>query len=138
MTDVVEDAISRLRSKGLRITDQRRSILSVLAESPKPQSAEETHSHLPENTCDLVTAYRCLEQFEKAGIVELGVRENGKKVYCLGHGQGHHHHLTCRNCGHTERVDLCMGKELEEIGIGYGFTKITHVMEAFGLCPQCS
>jgi Fe2+ or Zn2+ uptake regulation protein len=69
-------------------------------------SADECFARLTKVKCDLVTIYRCLEQFEKAGIVELGVRENGTRVYCLGHGHegGHHHHLTlqklwaCRTC----------------------------------------
>jgi Fur family ferric uptake transcriptional regulator len=81
--------------------------------------------------------YRCLDQFEKSGIVESGVRENGTKVYCLGHGHGHHHHLTCRSCGRTERIDLCMGKELEAVAKSFGFTKVTHIMEVFGNCPIC-
>ena len=53
-------------------------------------SAEETYAQLPDETCDLVTAYRCLEQFEKINAVQRGVRENGTKVYCLGHGHDHH------------------------------------------------
>ena len=113
MTSLIDEAIARLREKGLRITDQRKSILRALAEAEAPMSAEEAHAALVNEACDLVTAYRCLDQFEKAKIVELGVRENGTKVYCLSHGHGHHHHLTCRGCGRTERIDVCMGKELE-------------------------
>ena len=100
-------------------------------------SAEETHSELPRATCDLVTVYRSLDQLERIGILQLGVRENGTKVYCLSHGHDHHHHLTCRACGRTERVDLCMGEELNQVGYSFGFTDLTHVMEVFGTCPDC-
>ena len=131
-------AISKLREKGLRLTKQRKAILEVLADAESPASAEETFSSLPKDTCDLVTAYRCLEQFERARIVERGVRENGTKVYCLSHGHGHHHHLTCRKCGTAERIDLCKGEELEVAAQGFGYTEISHVMEVFGLCPECS
>ena len=137
MSNLVEESLEKLRALGLRVTDQRRAILYALIHAEAPKSAEETHAALPENTCDLVTAYRCLEQFEKAGVVQRGVRENGTKVYCLGHGHGHHHHLTCRSCGKTERIDLCMGKELEVAAKSYGYSKITHVMEVFGNCPSC-
>ncbi len=137
MQEMISEAIAKLRKEGLRITEQRKAILRVLAKASSPMSADETHAAMPSETCDLVTAYRCLEQFEKAGVVELGVRENGTKVYCLGHGHGHHHHLTCRKCGRTERVDLCVGGELEKIAHGHGYKEITHVMEAFGLCPHC-
>ena len=137
MTDLVRQSVEKLREKGLRVTDQRRAILEVLASATIPTSAEETFSALPADTCDLVTAYRCLEQFEKAGLVERGVRENGTKVYCLGHGHGHHHHLTCRKCGRAERIDMCMGDELEEVATDFGFTEVSHVMEVFGVCPSC-
>jgi len=140
MSKLVEQAITLLRKEGFRITEQRKAILGVLAKAESPMSADECFAGLTKVKCDLVTIYRCLEQFEKTGIVELGVRENGTRVYCLGHGHdgGHHHHLTCRKCGHAERVDICMGNELEELARGHGFTNITHVMEVFGLCPSCS
>ncbi|NBQ02344.1 MAG: transcriptional repressor [Opitutae bacterium] len=140
MSKLVEQAITLLRKEGFRITEQRKAILEVLAKAESPMSADECFAGLTKVKCDLVTIYRCLEQFEKTGIVELGVRENGTRVYCLGHGHegGHHHHLTCRKCGHAERVDICMGNELEELARGHGFTNITHVMEVFGLCPSCS
>ncbi|MGB0355633.1 MAG: Fur family transcriptional regulator [Opitutales bacterium] len=140
MSKLVEQAITLLRKEGFRITEQRKAILEVLAKAESPMSADECFAGLTKVKCDLVTIYRCLEQFEKTGIVELGVRENGTRVYCLGHGHegGHHHHLTCRKCGHAERVDICMGNELEELARGHGFTNVTHVMEVFGLCPSCS
>ena len=137
MSDLVRQAVDKLRSKGLRVTDQRRAILKALSQSESPKSADETHAALPVDTCDPVTASRCLEHFEKAGVVERGVRENGTKVYCLGHGHGHHHHLTCRQCGRTERIDLCMGEEMEKVAEGFGFTEVSHVMEVFGVCPSC-
>jgi Fe2+ or Zn2+ uptake regulation protein len=137
MKKLVSVALGKLKKEGLRITEQRRAILTVLASVDQPKSAEETFAILPEDSCDLVTAYRCLEQFEKVGVVERGVRENGTKVYCLGHGHGHHHHLTCRSCGRTERIDLCMGTELDAVAKSFGFTEVTHVMEVFGNCPTC-
>ena len=138
MGNIVMHAIETLRAKGLRVTEQRRAILEALAKVDSPKSAEETFTSLPAETCDLVTAYRCLEQFEKAGVVERGVRENGTKVYCLSLGDGHYHHLTCRKCGDSERVDVCMKDELEEIARGFGYREITHFMEVFGDCPECS
>jgi Fe2+ or Zn2+ uptake regulation protein len=139
MSKLVEQAITLLRKKGFRITEQRKAILAVLAKAESPMSADECFARLTKVKCDLVTIYRCLEHFEKAGIVELGVRENGTRVYGLGHGHegGHHHHLTCRSCGKTERIDLCMGKELEDVAKSYGYSEITHVMEVFGNCPSC-
>jgi len=135
---IIEEAINNLAAAGLRVTRQRRAMLDVLSKVTKPLSAEETYSHLKEGSCDLVTVYRSLEQLERVGVVQLGVRENGTKVYCLSHGNDHHHHLTCRSCGRTERVDVCMGEELEKVGKAFGFSELSHVMELFGLCPECT
>ena len=134
---LVDQCLKDLSRAGLRITKQRRAMLEVLADAQNPLSAEETHSELPNATCDLVTVYRSLDQLERIGVLQLGVRENGTKVYCLSHGHDHHHHLTCRACGRTERVDLCMGEELNQVGYSFGFTDLTHVMEVFGTCPDC-
>ena len=135
---LIQEAIDKLAPAGLRVTKQRKAMLEVLSASENPMSAEETHKHLSAGVCDLVTVYRSLEQLERAGVVQLGVRENGTKVYCLSHGNDHHHHLSCRSCGRTERVDVCMGEELEKIGKSFGFSELSHVMELFGLCPECS
>jgi len=134
---LVEKTLLQLSQAGLRVTKQRKALLCTLADADNPLSAEETHAQLAKGTCDLVTVYRSLEQFEKIGVLQLGVRENGTKVYCLSHGHDHHHHLTCRSCGRTERVDVCMGDELEKVGRSFGYTKLTHVMELFGNCPDC-
>ena len=135
---LVDQSLQNLSRAGLRVTKQRRAMLDVLAKAQNPLSAEETHSKLPASACDLVTVYRSLEQFERAGVIQLGVRENGTKVYCLSHGHDHHHHLTCRVCGHTERIDICMEKELKQSGRFMGYTDLSHVMEAFGTCPDCT
>lgn len=127
-----------LVTAGLRVTKQRKAMLEVLSAAENPMSAEDTYKHLSKGVCDLVTVYRSLEQLERAGVVQLGVRENGTKVYCLSHGNEHHHHLSCRSCGRTERIDVCMGEELEKIGKSFGFSELSHVMELFGLCPECS
>lgn len=137
MIPLIENAINLLREKGLRVTEQRKKILEVLAEADGPISAEEAYAKLPDESCDLVTAYRSLEQFEKIDVVQRGVRENGTMVYCISNGHDHHHHLTCRNCGKTERIDLCMEKELKEKAKSFGFVEISHVMEVFGICPLC-
>jgi len=135
---LVDKSLLRLSESGLRVTKQRRAMLEALAKAENPFSTEEVHARLKEASCDLVTVYRSLEQFERVGVVQLGVRENGTKVYCLSHGHGHHHHLTCRSCGHTERIDMCMAEELEKVGATFGFTELSHVMELFGKCPDCN
>ena len=112
---VIEEAIANLATAGLRVTKQRRAMLEVLSKVNKPLSAEETYSNLKKGSCDLVTVYRSLEQLERVGVVQLGVRENGTKVYCLSHGNDHHHHYPPIMWS-DGKVDVCMGDELEKVG----------------------
>ena len=69
-THLFDEAVATLRTAGLRITEQRRSILRVLAKADGTLSAEETFEALDPETCDVVTVYRCLESFERAGAVQ--------------------------------------------------------------------
>ena len=48
MSNLVEESLDKLRALGLRVTDQRRAILSALDRSEAPKSAEEIHAALPE------------------------------------------------------------------------------------------
>jgi Fe2+ or Zn2+ uptake regulation protein len=66
------------------------------------------------------------------------VRENGTKVYCLAHGADHHHHLTCRSCGRTERIDVCVDADLAQLAEERGFVEVSHVLEVFGVCSGCA
>ena len=75
MTELVDSAIAFLRGKGLRVTEQRKAILEVLARSDSPISAEETYALLPDKSCDLVTAYRCLEQNQKIHDLQRADRQ---------------------------------------------------------------
>ena len=60
MTELVDSAIALLRGKGLRVTEQRKAILEVLAKADSPISAEETYAQLPDKSCDLVTVPRAV------------------------------------------------------------------------------
>ena len=31
-----------------------------------------------------------------------------------------------------------MGDEFEKVAEGFGYTEVSHVMEVFGLCPDCT
>ena len=52
-----------LKDKKLSVTIPRRLILGVLLKEHGPFSAEQIFEKLPKNSCDLVTVYRCLNQF---------------------------------------------------------------------------
>ncbi len=36
------------------------------------------------------------------------------------------------------RLDLCFGSELEKYARDKGFNVVTHALETYGICPDCT
>src|SRR3989338_6036144 len=83
-----------LRQKQLKATPGRLAMLKCLAANRRPISAETIHARLKQRV-DLVTIYRNLETFERAGIV---FRETIGKTDCFYLADTPHHHIVCRSC----------------------------------------
>ncbi|MDR1497151.1 MAG: transcriptional repressor [Puniceicoccales bacterium] len=126
-----------LRAHSLRVTIPRETVLRVLVEAHAPVSVEEIHRAAGVEKTDLVTVYRNVEIFEKAGIVQRHLLENGKNLYCLA-GHRHHHHVICRTCGHIDQIDGCGAEKFERIAIDMGYKNVSHVFELYGVCRKCS
>jgi Fe2+ or Zn2+ uptake regulation protein len=56
---------------------------------------------------------------------------------------GHHHHITCSNCGSTQDIDFSPETEstirriADDAGETVGFAVKGHRIDLEGLCPQC-
>lgn len=126
--------------KGRRDTRQRRALRDHLASSNAFASAQQVYDDLRAtgDRVGLATVYRTLQAMAEAGEVDTLRTDDGEVLFrkC---GPSHHHHLVCRTCGLTVEVD---GPSVErwasEAAEDNGFTKVTHVVELFGLCPACS
>jgi Fur family ferric uptake transcriptional regulator len=109
-----EALLSSLRRSGLRITDARRAVCQVLAESHDDHlSAADLHRRVEESTgasVDPSTIYRTIDALEQAGHLQHVHFGHGPGVVHLIEGQ--HHHVVCDNCGRT--VDLALD-ELEAL-----------------------
>ena len=127
---------SRITESGLRMTAARRQLIEILAESERPLSVEDL-SQRSKGKFDLVTIYRNLEVFRGVGIVEVILLENGKNLFVLTGEHDHSHHIVCRHCLKTERIEFCMGGELERYASSRGFSNLSHTIEVFGECPEC-
>ncbi|TVP75835.1 MAG: transcriptional repressor [Puniceicoccaceae bacterium] len=126
----------RITEAGLRMTGARRQLIEILSESERPLSIEDL-SQRSQGKFDLVTIYRNLEVFRELGIVEVILLENGKTLFELTGEHDHSHHIVCRNCLKTERIDFCMGGELERYASSRGYSNLSHTIEVFGECPDC-
>ena len=134
----IEAPLQALKDKGLRVTQPRKAILQVLADASRPMAAEDIFQHVKtSHACDLATVYRNMEACSEAGIIQKCMLENGKILYELMDEKDHHHHIICRKCERTERIDLCLGEEMEEYGKKLGFSDVGHALELYGVCAEC-
>lgn len=126
-----------LKRVGLRATPRRVSLLGGLQKAHGPLSAEDLHREV--RGLDLVTVYRNLQEFVKAGIAAEVRFKDGIVRYEIAHA--HHHHLVCTDCGLVEEIAACDMAPLEKRVLqgSRRFTRISeHALEFFGLCKKCA
>ncbi len=134
---------SQLKSKGLKVTSPRITVLEIFNQSDaRHLSAEDVYKKVLQTEGDIgiATVYRVLTQFADAGILVATNFETGKTTFELNEG-GHHDHLVCLSCGvvvefHDEDIE----SKQEKIAKKHGFKLINHSMSLYGLCskPECN
>jgi len=124
----------------IRPTRQRQVVADALAELETFCSAQEIHAMLTERgeTVGLATVYRTLQLFTESGDLDALRGDDGETRYrqC---SSGHHHHLVCRACGRTVEVEgPTVERWADRVSAEHGFTQVSHQLEIFGNCPDCS
>lgn len=130
----------RLREKSRKLTGPRRAIIAALETQAHPLTIREIHTLVAPAECDLATIYRSMHLLEKMELVKRFDFGDSVARYELirHHDHEHHHHLICTDCSKVIEIEECFPEELEQkIADGNGFTRITHKLEFFGVCPQC-
>jgi Fur family ferric uptake transcriptional regulator len=92
------------------------------------------------STVGLATVYRTLAVLAADGELDtLQHPGTTETLYRACGDLGHHHHLTCRECGLTVEVTA---PEIETFAHGvaasHGFTEVEHTLEIAGICPSCA
>jgi len=130
-------ALQMLRANHQRVTEPRKAILGILTHEHGPFTAEEVHRRMKKGSCDLVTVYRSLAAMEESSVVRRCDFGDGAYRYEINTGEHHHHHIVCRSCHAAQTLDVCVADGLERMARQMGYTKVTHLLEIFGVCPHC-
>jgi Fur family transcriptional regulator, stress-responsive regulator len=130
------DSTARLRSLGLRVTPQRRVILSTFAERPEHHlTAEEVFElarrQLPEVA--RATVYNTLSELARVGL--LRTLEGRGAVRYEPDGRDEHQHFRCLSCGRIVDVQLAGAPSLRPTDPGFTVQRAQIVLE--GTCPAC-
>ena len=130
----------KCKSKGVRLTDQRKVIAQVMADSKIRYGAkdhpdvDQLHKRISEidSKISIATVYRTVKLFEEAGIVEKHDFKGGKARYEQSPDE-HHDHLIDINSGDIiEFVDKDIEKLQIEVAKKLGYKLVDHKLELYG------
>ncbi len=127
-----------LRTKGFRVTAQKKMILDVFLENPdRMLSAHDVYTLLPADArIDNATVYRNIQKFLSFGILETMNDEQGVNRYTVNGGD-HHHYLICTECGKIIKIP-CEGHFWKTKASENRFQETHHKLEVYGRCAECS
>ena len=133
------DVMELLRERGLRMTPQRRAIVSEVMRTQghisPAQVARTIQGDMP--GVNASTIYRTLSLLEEVGVLQHSHLESGAEYHKTDEAQ--HVHLTCGRCGRDDALSI---REAERLGslihAHHGFVAdLTH-FAITGLCSDCA
>ncbi len=130
----------KCKEKGVRLTDQRKVIARVMADSKIKYGAkdhpdvDELHKRVSDidSKISIATVYRTVKLFEESGIVEKHDFKGGKARYEQSPDE-HHDHLIDINSGEIiEFVDKEIEKLQNDVAKKLGYKLVDHKLELYG------
>ncbi|MEL6647974.1 MAG: Fur family transcriptional regulator, partial [Pseudomonadota bacterium] len=125
----------RCEAKGLRMTDQRRTIAAVLEEAEDHPDVEElyTRASAVDPHISIATVYRTVKLFEEAGILDKLEFGDGRARYEDAE-RDHHDHLIDLQSGEViEFVDAEIEALQDKIARKLGYKLKGHKLELYGV-----
>ena len=132
---MTQSIIARCEAKGLRLTDQRRTIARVIEEAADHPDVEALHARATalDPRISIATVYRTVKLFEEAGILERHEFGDGRARYEDAE-RAHHDHLIDLSTGEVvEFVDPEIEALQERIAARLGYRLKGHRLELYGV-----
>ena len=125
----------KCKTKGVRLTDQRRLIAKVMSEATDHPDVDELHKRVSkiDKKVSIATVYRTVKLFEESGILEKHDFKGGKARY-EELSEGHHDHLIDIKTGEIiEFVDEEIENLQQKVADKYGYKLVDHKLELYGI-----
>jgi Fur family ferric uptake transcriptional regulator len=132
MSDTI---LARCEAKGLRMTEQRRTIAKVLQDSKDHPDVEELYARASalDSGISLATVYRTVKLFEEADILDKLEFGDGRARYEDAE-RDHHDHLIDLHSGEViEFMDPEIEQLQEKIAAKLGYRLKGHKLELYGV-----
>jgi Fur family zinc uptake transcriptional regulator len=129
------------RQRGVRLTEQRKTVLRLLCESDKPLSAYDLLDQMRNVIRKPAppTVYRALDFLLEQGLVHK--LESLHAFVGCAHPEHPHasQFLICADCGEVAEVeDASITRSLQAVGKAAGFRTRRPIVELLGTCAQCA
>jgi Fur family ferric uptake transcriptional regulator len=131
----VESFIAECRTKGLKLTGQRRVIAQIMVEGQGHPNAEQIHvdAARQHDRISLATVYRTLRVLRDVGMVIEHAFPDGRCHYELA-GRPHHDHLIDTESGAIiEFCDPEIERLQQAIALRLGYRLTGHRLELYGV-----
>jgi len=127
--------IKRCETKGLRMTDQRRTIAKLLETTNDHPDVEELHKRVNQvdQSISLATVYRTVKLFEESGILDKLEFGDGRARYEDADREHHDHLINIQNGEVIEFVDSDIELLQEKIAAKLGYKLLGHKLELYGV-----
>lgn len=140
--EIIEELKKIVKQKGLKYTEQREIVLSILINAEDHLTAEEVYNQIkeqhPDTNIGIATVYRALSFLEEVDLIaSINFGTDGKKYE--SNAKSHHDHLICTSCGKiVEFLDDEIEKRQERIAKKNNFKITSHSMQLYGICEDCN
>ena len=139
--EIIDELKKIVKQKGLKYTEQREIVLSILLHAKEHLTAEEVYNKIKkehkESNIGIATVYRALSFLEEVDLItSITFGTDGKKYE--SNSKSHHDHLICTECGKIiEFIDDEIEKRQDKIAKKNKFKITSHSMQLYGTCEVC-
>jgi Fur family peroxide stress response transcriptional regulator len=134
-----QQLLTKLRSKGYKVTPQRLAICKLILSSRDHPSAEQLHQEVKKThpTISLATVYITLDLLKKLGLVqELGFSDRSSRY---DPNNSPHINVICPKCGKIYDYESAeVTKMLSQIVAEADLTPIRQRLDLYVLCYKCN
>jgi Fur family ferric uptake transcriptional regulator len=134
MSDTVSWLEKKCVERGLRLTEQRRTIARVLSDADDHPDAEELYARASavDPKISLATVYRTVRLFADAGIIETHDFRDGRARYEAADSEHHDHLIDVQTGDVIEFVDEEIEALQHRIAEKLGYELVDHRLELYG------
>lgn len=136
MTDLFEEAFSKLKAEGLRLTETRKNLVKAILSLKGHWTIQELEPMIHKQFEDIgiATIYRTVHLLAQLKFLSETKVGGGAARYEVSPYE-HHDHLTCKQCDEIFEFENDQIEELQkQMAAKLGFELVDHRMELYGDC----